>query len=341
MGRWDGGCGDGRPPLVRPSVRPPVRPSLPHDSAQADSPHPRPLPAVQGGDARQRTAAGGHRASRAAGRLGDPVVPRRCHLRPAGQGGAVQPCRGTALQGHRQPQCGANRRHDRRRGRHARGVFGRRFPHDLRRRAERPGGARVRSAGRRDAASDVSGERARAGAHPGALRARVAAVPAERRGGTVLREGDLRPQSVRAERDARELSGRHPRRRHAVHPATTAAGRGAARGRGGRDRPAGAGAGGEGVRGLAGRAAAERCPSRPRHASGDGHPAGTPAGFGASEHRAGQHDHPPDRPHLLSRPRRDSGLGRRGGLAAVPDPARAEEARCASCSTKSIGSGPT
>src|SRR5256885_4460346 len=49
--------------------------------------------------ARQRTAAGGHRASRAAGRLGDPVVPRRRHLRPAEQGGAVQPCRGAALQG--------------------------------------------------------------------------------------------------------------------------------------------------------------------------------------------------------------------------------------------------
>src|SRR5207249_2051277 len=69
MERWKGGTGDhaGRLPFHR-SVIPPVRPGLPH---HAPSPHPalaRALPALQGGHARERVAARGRRASRAAGR---------------------------------------------------------------------------------------------------------------------------------------------------------------------------------------------------------------------------------------------------------------------------------
>ncbi len=48
------------------------------------------------------------------------------------------------------------------------------------------------------------------------------------------------------------------------------------------------------VRGLAWRAAAEPRPARSHHTGRDRHPAGTPAGLGAGEHRARQHDHPAD-----------------------------------------------
>src|SRR5205823_3851577 len=76
---------------------------------------------------------------------------------------------------------------------------------------------------------------------------------------------------------------------------------------------------------LARHAAVRPGPATSPHAARARHPAGAPAGLGTGEHRRGQSDHSADRPGLLRGARRRAGTGRRGGLTAVPHPARAEE----------------
>jgi len=110
-----------------------------------------------------------------------------------------------------------------------------------------------------------------------------------------------------AERHARSY-GPSPATTYPVHSATAAAGRRAARGRGRRDRRSGAGAAAKAFAGW--RGAPPSSPALPLpHAGRDRHLlVHRPARAG--EHCARQHDHPADRPDLLSRPRRYSGPGR-------------------------------